>query len=355
MNPLDQRTARVLVTILLFAAVLGFIYLARKPLIIFLFAILFAYLLEPIIVRVEPRVRNSRGLAILVVYVIGLALCAGIGLAVGPRIASEGRSLAHSAPELYQKIVSGNIAWQIGERRGWSQETEARVQQFLAAHRQAFLGYVSGLASRAAELATNVGWIALIPILAIFFLKDKASFGVAAQQLLGDNRERRMLRGIISDLDEMLSHFVRAQLYLALLSGFVYTLGLTALRMQYTFVLGTIGGFLEFIPVIGPLIAAVLILSVAFTVNYPHLVFVLLFLGAWRVCQDYVISPRVLGGRVELHPLATLFGILVGGEIGGVVGVYLAIPIMATIRILWKRLYQTGSVTAGPVAPKRAA
>ena len=113
MNPLDQRTARVLVTILLFAAVLGFIYLARKPLIIFLFAILFAYLLEPIIVRVQPCVRNSRGLAILIVYVIGLALCAGTGLAVGPRIVSEGRSLAHSAPELYQKIVSGNIAWRL--------------------------------------------------------------------------------------------------------------------------------------------------------------------------------------------------------------------------------------------------
>ena len=58
-----------------------------------------------------------------------------------------------------------------------------------------------------------------------------------------------MLRGIISDLDEMLSHFVRAQLYLALLSGIVYTLGLTVLRMQYTFVLGAIGGSLEFIPV----------------------------------------------------------------------------------------------------------
>lgn len=159
-----------------------------------------------------------------------------------------------------------------------------------------------------------------------------------------------MLRGIIADLDEMLSHFVRAQLYLALLSGFVYTIGLTALRVQYTLVLGAIGGLLEFIPVVGPLVAAALILAVAFTLNYPHLLFILLFLGAWRVLQDYVISPRVFGARVELHPLATIFGILVGGVIGGVIGVYLAIPIMAAIRILWKRLYHTGSVTAGAAA-----
>ena len=65
-------------------------------------------------------------------------------------------------------------------------------------------------------------------------------------------------------------------------------------------------------------------------------VIVLLFLGAWRVIEDYVVSPRVLGGKVELHPVAAIFGVLVGAEVGGVVGVYLAIPAMATIRILWR-------------------
>jgi len=64
---------------------------------------------------------------------------------------------------------------------------------------------------------------------------------------------------------------------------------------------------------------------------------VLLFLGSWRVVQDYVISPRILGEKAELHPLAAIFGILVGGEVGGVVGVYLAIPVMSGIRILWHR------------------
>lgn len=356
MSIYDQRTARVLVTILAFAAALGFLYLASKPIVIFLFAILFAYLLEPIIIRVQPRVRNSRGLAILVVYLIGLGLFAGIGLAAGPRIAAEGRSLAESAPALYQKIVSGNIAWQIGARRGWSLETQRQVQEFLAGHQQQFLGYISGIGARAAQLATNAGWLVLIPILAVFFLKDKAKFGQAVKDLMGDKRERRLLSGIIEDMDEMLSHFVRAQLYLALISGTIYTAVLAMLRVPYPFVLGTIGGLLEFIPVVGPLVAAVLIVAVAFTMNYPHLIIVVLFLGAWRVVQDYVISPRVLGGRVELHPLATIFGVLAGGEIGGVVGVYLAIPIMATIRILWKRLYQSGSLTNSPaVAPKKVA
>jgi predicted PurR-regulated permease PerM len=339
----DQRTARVITTIVLFAAILGFLWLARKPLVIFLFAVLFAYLLEPLVAWFQPRVRNSRGLAILAVYVLGLVVLGVIGTLVGPRIADESRKLAQAGPKMYERVASGDIAWQLAARRGWSRETAQSVQQFLAAHRQSALDFVESLGTRGSKLATNLGWLVLIPILAIFLLKDKAKFSQATQGMVGDTRERNLLRNVLSDLDEMLEHFIRAQLYLAAISGAVYTLALGLIfRIPFGFALGIMGGFWEFIPVVGPLIAAVVILVVAFTTNYPHLLFVLLFLGVWRVIQDYVVSPRVLGGRVELHPLAAIFGVLVGAEIGGVVGVYLAIPTMAAIRILWRagRRYQ---------------
>jgi predicted PurR-regulated permease PerM len=101
-------------------------------------------------------------------------------------------------------------------------------------------------------------------------------------------------------------------------------------------------------------VAALIILGVAITANYHHVLIVLLFLAGWRLVQDYVISPRVLGGRVELHPLAAIFGVLVGGEIAGVVGVYLAIPIMATIRILWRGWHHYNSQTSATVRQREA-
>jgi predicted PurR-regulated permease PerM len=339
----DQRTARVIFTVLLFAAVLGFLWLARKPLIIFIFAVLFAYLLEPLVAWVQPRLRNSRGLAILAVYVVLLVLIGVAASLAGPRVVNDSRKLAHAVPTLYQRVASGDIAWQLAARHGWSRETAQSIQRFLAAHKESVIDFVTSLGARVGRLVTNLGWLGLIPILAIFFLKDKARFSRAAQGLVDDTRERKLLRNILSDLDDMLAHYIRAQLYLAVFAGAVYTLMLgLILRVPFGFVLGILGGFLEFIPVVGPLIAAVVILGVAFTANYPHLLIVLLFLGAWRVVQDYVISPRVLGRRVELHPLAAIFGVLVGAEIAGVVGVYLAIPAIATIRILWRagRLYQ---------------
>lgn len=94
---------------------------------------------------------------------------------------------------------------------------------------------------------------------------------------------------------------------------------------------------MEFIPVAGPLVAGTAMMIVAILAGYQHWAFLLLFLIVWRIILDYAISPRVMGVSVELHPLAALFGILAGGEIAGVLGVYLSIPVMASLRIVWRR------------------
>ncbi len=351
MGFLDRTTLRVAATILFLAAVLAFCWLAAKPLLAFLFAILFAYLLEPLVSRVQLWTHRGRGLSIGLVYLGLLIALVVVGILVGPRLVNEARHLSQTAPALYEKVASGNIAWQVGQQRGWSYDTQKRAQQFLAGHSEDVQTFLKNQGARAAELAKNALWLVLIPILAIFFLKDKSKFSQDTQALVENHRNRMMLRGIISDMDEMLAHYVRAQLYLAAISATVYMGALTAMRVPYSFVLGAIGGLLEFVPVVGPAIAAVLILGLSFAMNYPHLLLVLIFLGVWRGIQDYVISPRVLGGRVELHPLAALFGVLAGAEVGGVIGVYLAVPIMASVRILWKRWRMYSNPAAAPEKP----
>jgi predicted PurR-regulated permease PerM len=335
----DKRTTQVLLTFLLFAALLGFVYMAIKPLLIFLFAMLFAYLLEPAISYVQRWVR-SRGGAIAVVYLAWLALLAVAGFLIGSRIIGEAHKLTQILPDLYEKISSGSIAWQLGAQRGWSQETQSELQRFLAAHREQAITIAGTLGSKLALLASNAGWVGLVPILALFFLKSKSQLRnmVAGtfDDLIVERRKRELLHGILQDLDSMLSQFVRAQLLLVLISGTAYTILLVSLRVPYAFALGAIGGLLEFIPLVGPLLAAVLILGISFSLNYPHLLVLTIFLGAWRMCADYLISPRVLGGKVEISPLASIFGVLVGGELAGVIGIYLATPTLATIRILWK-------------------
>ena len=204
-------------------------------------------------------------------------------------------------------------------------------------HRDQVLSSISAQSTKLTEIAGNALWLILIPILAIFFLKDKGRFAHSIEGLLDNQRSRLLLSEILGDLDEMLSHFVRAQLYLAAISGTMYIVALSLMRVPYALALGVLGGLLEFIPFVGPLVAGALILAVSFGMNYRHVVMVFLFLVLWRGLQDYVISPRVLGGRVDVHPLVVIFGVLAGGEIAGVAGIYFAVPVMAAARILWNR------------------
>lgn len=352
---LDRRAVRVLTTALVFVAVLGFLYAVRNTLILFLFALLFAYLFEPVVGRIQPWLRNSRALAILVVYILLFFIVTMTGFLVGPRVFSEGQRLGQSLPSLYEKIASGNIAFLIGNRHGWSYETSLRLQNFLASHQQQIVTVISRTGAKVASLLTNVGWIVIIPILGVFFLKDKHDFRVSLQNLVLDTRKREFLSRMIVDVDQMLSQFVRAQLLLAVISGLVYTAGLSLLRVPYAYVLGAVGGLLEFIPLAGPAVAAVGIVGISFGLSYPHIFVLLIFLGAWRVVQDYVVSPRLLGSKVELHPLLTIFGILAGGEIAGVIGIYLSVPVIATVKIIftrWRAYTATAELASDSAQPE---
>jgi predicted PurR-regulated permease PerM len=338
MGFLDRTTLRVAVTVLFLAAVLAFLWAARKTLLIFLFAMLFAYLLDPLVSWFQLRMRNRRGPAIAVVYIIMLGLLATIGAAAGPRIVDEGRKLAGLAPDLYQRVATGRIIQQFGQQHGWSMETQQRLQSFMESHRSQVVDAVQSVGGRAGEVAANSFWIVLIPILAVFFLAERGRMGEGVVHLVERGRHRELVRSVLADLDDMLSHFVRAQLYIGAISAVVYIAALSAMRVPYAFVLGAVAGLLEFIPLVGPLTAAALILIVSFGLHYGHLLGLIIFFALWRGASDYLIQPRVLGGRVDIHPLAMIFGVLVGGEIAGVAGIYLSVPAIATARILWKHL-----------------
>jgi predicted PurR-regulated permease PerM len=190
---------------------------------------------------------------------------------------------------------------------------------------------------RVADVAKQAWLLIVVPILAAFFLKDGRSFGEVLLSFVHSRPQREFLEGVLGDLNQMLAQFIRAQLTLAAFSFVVYIAFMELTRVPYALVLGTAGGMMEFIPVVGPLVAAVLIFGVAMLMSYPHWLVLLIFLGVWRLVQDYIISPRVMGQSMELHPLAAIFGVLAGGEIAGVLGIYLSIPVMASLRIVWRR------------------
>jgi predicted PurR-regulated permease PerM len=340
---LDSRTSRILFTALLFALGLGFLYAARRTLILFLFAIFFAYLINPAVGRLEKLLR-SRVWAIAVIYLLLVFALAVFGFLVGPRITRQSARLGSSLPGLVDQASTGQLSGQIdqlaeriGSERGWSDVTQRRIQGFLLSRREQLAGLAQHIGVRAAEAVQQVWVLFLVPILAIFLLRDGGNFHEVLLSLVQSRSQREFLQDVLQDLNQMLAQFIRAQLTLAALSFIAYASFLGLMRVPYALMLGTAGGALEFVPLAGPLLAGTAMMSVAVLAGYPHWAWLLLFLFVWRLVLDYAISPRVMGAKVELHPLAALFGILAGGEIAGVLGVYLSIPVMASLRIVWRR------------------
>jgi predicted PurR-regulated permease PerM len=332
----DSRTARVLITVLLFALVLGFLYVTRDTLIAFLFAIFFAYLMSPLVNRLEKLLRG-RGRAIAVIYSLLIVVVVVFFVVVGPKVTREGAKLGQAVPVLLAKLSSGEIARQVGANHGWSLNTTEFVQGFLVSHQDEITQLAQRIGLRVADVAKQAWLFFVVPLLSIFFLKDGRGFSDFLLSTIQSRPQREFLENVLNDLNQMLAHFIRAQLTLAALTLVVYSIFLGASGVPYPLVLGTLGGVLEFVPVVGPLVAALTIIAVALLMGYQHWLVLIIFIGVWRLIQDYVSSPRIMGESMELHPLAAIFGVMAGGEVAGILGVYLSIPVMASLRIVFRR------------------
>jgi predicted PurR-regulated permease PerM len=261
---------------------------------------------------------------------------------LGPPIAQEAQKLTQQAPEWANRITSRQIAEQVGGHYNWSQATINRVGDFLSEHRPEIITATQNMVVRAVRSLQNTWWLFLVPILAIFFLKDGNRFGQIIVNWFEDTRDREMVAAAVEKMHTMVGNYIRSQLILSVLAMVVITIVLSLMHVPYAAALGPAAGALEFIPVVGPIVGGVIIFAVAFLAGYSHLLWLCLFLFVWRMVQDYVVSPRIMSGTLEMHPLLVLFGVLAGGEVAGVIGVFLSIPVLATLRILWHtwRLYR---------------
>jgi predicted PurR-regulated permease PerM len=113
--------------------------------------------------------------------------------------------------------------------------------------------------------------------------------------------------------------------------------------VPYPILLAAIAFALEFVPLVGPLTAAITIIAVSVIGGYGHVLWVVIFLGIYRLIQDYVLSPHLMSKGVELHPLMIIFGVFAGGEIGGIAGIFLSVPALALIRLLYHRLHRVST------------
>lgn len=334
----DRRTVDVLLTILFIAAVCTAVFCARQIILVFVFAVFFAYLIVPVVKFLQRHsllFRNLRQPAVVEVYLGFMILLALLAYSVAPHVAKNATKVLDAVPVLLDGLSTGDIATELGGKYGWSEEQEVRLRGFLARHKENVQDLVRVVDGWLSSLAQLLVWLVLIPILAIFFLRDGDHIADILIQLLFPEKQRPMARDIGNELNNMLTRYMRAQVLLCVLSFLLYSSALFLLRFPHALALAVLGGLLEFIPVVGWMSTFVAIIGVGM-VSHSHWIWMAVILAIWRLVQDYFTSPRILGHQLEIHPLAAVFAVLAGAEIGGIVGIYLAIPLMASMGVIWR-------------------
>jgi len=335
---LDSRTVRVTWTILVILATLGLAYVLRGVLLLIALSLFFAYLLFPLVRLVERWLVRRRALAIGVVYLVVLAALGGAGAAVVPRLTAEAESLALKLPEMSKGIQSGEIVGSLLRRRGWEWRQISEIETLIRTHMGEIIGYAQAATARLVKSLAGAWVIVLIPVFAFFILKDAERFTSAVLSRLRHRETRGTGWAIADDLHLLLGQYVRAQLLLALITFVGWSAVLLAAGVPYALVLAGIGGALEFIPVVGPLTAGILAVGVSLFGGYAHPWLLVGFVLVWRGIQDYVCVPLIMGRGIEIHPALVIAGVLAGGEIAGVAGMFLSVPIIAAARIVWRHL-----------------
>jgi predicted PurR-regulated permease PerM len=336
MSIFDRRTASILSTILLFGLALAFVYAARTVIIIFCFAILFAYLIDPLVRFIQRHsllFKNLRGPHVAEAYLALLIFIALIFHVLAPGSLGRSVKLVQRLPTLSDRLASGEIAADIGNQYHWNDDRTLRLKTFLIQHRSN-IEKMTGTAERLAT--TGIGAVVVIPILAIFFLSAGESLADQVIHLVSTKENYEDFCSLAAELNTMLRHYIRAKVTLGALSLTYVSIASVTLGFPHPLALGVLAGLLEFIPIAGWMIAAVTIVSLGALIH-AHWIWMALLLGLWRMLMDYGIAPRVMGHELEIHPLLAIFTLMAGAAVGGFVGVYLALPIVAALRVVWRR------------------
>jgi len=313
----------------------GLLYLIRETLFIFVGALLFAYLLWPLVELLDRRLPGrSKVPALTLVYLSIVGFLIVVGIALGSRVVQQANLLTARLPELLAKFQPPIAPTVSTPALPLKITVISTVQQQLAIHSRDILALLPNAALGVISRAGNLIFVVLVPILSFFFLKDGREMRSSMLGILAAGARRDMVERIAADLHVLLAQYMRALVLLGIVASLTYGLFFTIIGVPYGVLLAAVALPLEFVPMVGPLAGAFIVLLVAGLSGFHHLITIFVFLVVFRFFQDYVVSPHLLSAGMKLHPLLVIFGVLAGASIAGVAGSFLSVPVLAALRIV---------------------
>jgi predicted PurR-regulated permease PerM len=298
--------------------------------------------------------KMSFTLALALVYLVLIGLIVVLALTVGTRIAFEANSLATRLPDLLKNrdwIQSIPLPSVLEPVRAKIVEM---LQDELSSGGKDIMPYLRNFGGQLLSGVRYIAYVVVAPILAFFFLKDGQRMRQDIVESLAEGPQRAMVDGILTDINKLLGEYIRALVLLSACSFAASSIFLGITGAPYAVLLAGVAALLEFLPVVGPITAAIVIMLVTGLSGYQHLPAYAIFWIVYRLIQDYGIAPFLMSAGVELNPALVLFGLLAGDQIAGVIGMFFSVPVIAMLRVIYVRLKRTRQRQEVPSVSVRA-
>jgi predicted PurR-regulated permease PerM len=344
-RPRWNSTTKVVVAIILFVLFAMALFAFRIVLVPLIIGVMIAYILQPVVRRIQGSTRLSRGVATGVVYLAVLALVIPIGLILIPVVIEQ---IIYSQSQLisFARYLNAMGADATIEVSGFTFEVQELVRQITSA----LTDFATSVATESVSFVLDAARILLLIVFTFvigFYLTRDSKLIVQWVYGLTPSSHRSDIEALMIEINGVWSAFFRGQLLLSLIVTVILTALSALLGLPNPLLLGVWGGLLEFLPSIGNMIWGLTAVIIALVngstwLPLPNVLFALVVFGAYVAFAQLdmnVLVPNIIGRHVRLHPVVIILGVIVGASVAGVVGVALAAPTIASLRIIMRYIY----------------
>ncbi len=327
------------------------------------------YLLDPLVSHMEKLGLNRLGAALIILVAFAATFIVTLVVVV-PILGNQFIAFAEKLPGYVTKLQAlalGEGVALVNKYLGrWidtlglggelsSDQIQKSIGDFVGQGAQWLVNFLKGLVSGGAAVFSFFSLLIITPVVAFYILIDWERMVAEIDSWLPlDHRDH--LRKIAREIDRALAGFIRGQSLVCLFDALWYGIGLTLIGLDFGFLIGAIGGILGFIPYVGSLVALVLSIAISLVQGWPSLKLLFMALAvvvSGQFLEAYVVSPKLVGGSVGLHPVWLMFALLAFGQLFGFVGLVVAVPAAAAIGVIVRHLI--GLYLASPFYLGRAA
>lgn len=345
---LRRKTIFYSLFVVILAVIIVFIYFYRgkiaKIIIPFIMAMVIAYILQPIVIKLEEK-KIKRSVAIILIYAIIAGVLTLLTFFVFPELVNNTREFINVLPNVtmeYRENFNGMVSLIYSSK--WPEDIKnaifREINNSVQMAENILVEALKNTLSRLLKTVSTLLDLVLAMVIAYYIMKDGEYFKNVSLSLI-PKKWRNGILGTCREINGVLSNFIQGQLLTALIVGTLEVIGLLLVGVKYPIILGMIGGIANIIPYFGPFIGAIPAVAVALIESPMKAIWTIIVFVVIQQLDNGFISPKIIEGRLGLHPVTTILAVLIGGEFFGIMGMLVSVPIAAMIKVIGKRAIES--------------